>query len=143
MLLLLLLTAVWLYAGHRHLQYCWYVQRRARDRLPEYRAMRDGRPKGPVPSLSIITYSIPSLAGIVWILFLFVALVEDDWFPVIRIAHDRARPHAWPGVAYLQLSGQHAGCRPGTYLFVACHDPGMTWEVIASVVRAAHGGRGI
>jgi len=77
LLLLLLLTAVWLYAGHRHLQYCRYVQRRARDRLPEYRAMRDGRPKGPVPSLSIITYSIPSLAGIVWILFLFVALVQD------------------------------------------------------------------
>jgi hypothetical protein len=38
----LLLTAVWFYVGRRHLKYCKYIRGRAQDRLPEYRATREG-----------------------------------------------------------------------------------------------------
>lgn len=69
----LALTATWFYVGHRHFKYCRYLQSIARDRLPEYRATREGRPKSPVSSLGVITYSVPTLGGILWILFLLIA----------------------------------------------------------------------
>jgi hypothetical protein len=69
----LLLTAIWFYVGRRHLKYCKYIRARARDRLPEYRATREGWPRGLLPSLDLITYSITFLAGIVWILLLLIA----------------------------------------------------------------------
>jgi len=69
----LALTVAWFYIGHRHLKYCRYIQAIARDRLPEYRATREGRPKSPVHSLDVLTYFVPTLAGILWILFLFIA----------------------------------------------------------------------
>lgn len=69
----LLLTAVWFYVGRRHLMYCKYIRARAHDRLPEYRATREGWPRGLLPSLDLVTYSITFLAGIVWILLLLIA----------------------------------------------------------------------
>jgi hypothetical protein len=69
----LLLTAIWFYVGRRHLKYCKYIRARAKDRLPEYRATREGWPRGLLPSLDLITYSVTFLAGTVWILLLLIA----------------------------------------------------------------------
>jgi hypothetical protein len=69
----LALTVVWLYVGHRRLRYCRYIQAIARDRLPDYRVRREGRPKNLVSPFDVVTYSVPFLAGILWILFLVIA----------------------------------------------------------------------
>lgn len=68
----LMFTIAWLYVGHRHLKYCRYIQAKALDRLSDYRATRAGWQNNPISSLSVITYMIPILVGVLWILFLSI-----------------------------------------------------------------------
>jgi hypothetical protein len=69
----LFLTAAWIYVGHRHLKYCRFIGARAVEYFPEYKATRDAWRRGLVPTMSVITYIIPSLGGILWIVLLFIA----------------------------------------------------------------------
>ncbi|GLH98624.1 hypothetical protein Pa4123_38990 [Phytohabitans aurantiacus] len=66
----LLLTLAWMYVGHRHLQYYRLVFVRIREHLPEYRALRMQWRKRGASSLPILTYALPSLAGVLWVLLL-------------------------------------------------------------------------
>ena len=68
----LLLTVAWLYVAHRHLVYGRYVQAKTYDRLPGYRAIRDGRPRGVISPLTIIAYFIPVLTSALWTIFIFI-----------------------------------------------------------------------
>jgi len=68
----LLLTLAWGYVGHRHLQYYRLVSVRMREHLPEYRKVRDHWRKRGVSSLPVVTYSLPVLAAIVWVLLLII-----------------------------------------------------------------------
>jgi hypothetical protein len=70
----MLLTCVWGYVGHRHLRYYTLLRARMRQHLPEYRALREQwRPRGP-SSLPLVTYSLPLLAAVMWIILLLIAL---------------------------------------------------------------------
>lgn len=70
----LLLTCVWAYVGHRHLQYLALLNSRVRDHVREYRALRERwHPKGP-SSLPLVTYTLPALAAVMWIILLLIAL---------------------------------------------------------------------
>jgi len=66
----LLLTLAWAYVGHRHLKYYNLVRRRQRQYLAEYRILRQEWRMGGISSLPIVTYALPALAGILWILLL-------------------------------------------------------------------------
>jgi hypothetical protein len=68
----LLLTLAWGYVGHRHLQYYRLVSVRMRDYLPEYRKVREQWRKRGASSLPVVTYSLPVLAAIVWVLLLII-----------------------------------------------------------------------
>jgi hypothetical protein len=68
----LLLTLAWEYVGHRHLQYYELVSVRMREHLPEYRTVREQWRRRGVSSLPVVTYSLPMLAAIVWVLLLII-----------------------------------------------------------------------
>jgi hypothetical protein len=66
------LTTVWLYVGHRHLRYNRLQSSLMRRHVPEYRALREAwHMRGP-SSLPLVTYFLPSLAGVLWILLLLI-----------------------------------------------------------------------
>ena len=68
----MVLTAVWLYVGHRHLRYYRLQSSLMRRHVPEYRALREGwRMRGP-SSLPLVTYFLPSLAGVIWFVLLLI-----------------------------------------------------------------------
>jgi hypothetical protein len=68
----LLLTLAWGYVGHRHLQYYQLVSVRMRDNLPEYRKARAQWRRRGVSSLPVVTYFLPMLAAVVWVLLLII-----------------------------------------------------------------------
>jgi hypothetical protein len=68
----LLLTLAWGYVGHRHLQYYRLVSTRMRGHLPEYRKVREQWRTRGVSSLPVVTYSLPLLSGVVWVLLLTI-----------------------------------------------------------------------
>lgn len=68
----LLLTLIWGYVGHRHLRYYQLVLVRIGEHITHYRAVREGwHPRGP-STPRMITYSLPALAVVVWILLLLI-----------------------------------------------------------------------
>jgi hypothetical protein len=68
----IVLTLSWLYAGHRHFRYAQAVQRRAEERLPEFRESRlVSRSPGP-SHMPLIVYALPILASIMWLILLFL-----------------------------------------------------------------------
>jgi len=68
----LLLTLLWGYVGYRHLQYYQLVSVRMRRHLPEYRKVREQWRARGISSLPLVTYALPLLAGIVWVLLLII-----------------------------------------------------------------------
>ena len=68
----LLLTLAWGYVGHRHLQYYRLVSARMREHLLEYRKVREQWQARGISSLPVVTYSLPLLAGVVWVLLLII-----------------------------------------------------------------------
>jgi hypothetical protein len=71
----LLLTIIWAYSNNRMRITSMHVAKRARDVLPEYRQTFEERklPGGRVSATWMITFVVPALAGIMWLLFLFIA----------------------------------------------------------------------
>jgi hypothetical protein len=68
----IVLTVVWLYVGHRHLRYYRLQSSIMSRHVPEYKALRDlWRMRGP-SSLPLVTYFLPSLAGILWVVLLLI-----------------------------------------------------------------------
>jgi hypothetical protein len=68
----LLLTLAWGYVGHRHLQYYDLVSVRMRKHLPEFRKAREQWRRRGVSSLPVVTYFLPALAAILWLLLLII-----------------------------------------------------------------------
>src|SRR5688572_22356946 len=70
----LLLTCIWGYVGHRHLEYYSLLRARQLEHIPEYRSLREQwRKRGP-SSLPLVTYSLPLLAAVMWIILLLIAV---------------------------------------------------------------------
>jgi hypothetical protein len=75
----LLLTLIWMYVGHRHLQYLNLIRARQRELLPDYRETRvrwdeqNSRSKSPISSLPLITYALPALSAGMWLFLLIIA----------------------------------------------------------------------
>ncbi len=67
------LTGVWLYAGHRHLQYSRALQRHAASQLPDYADTRAACHQPGLGATSLIVYGLPSLAAGMWLTLLLVS----------------------------------------------------------------------
>ncbi|WP_435864897.1 RipA family octameric membrane protein [Streptomyces umbrinus] len=68
----LLLTFIWLYVGHRHARYTDALRLIAAERMPAYAAIHARcRPRGP-SGWVLVTYALPGLAGVMWILLLLI-----------------------------------------------------------------------
>jgi hypothetical protein len=72
----LLLTVIWAYSNNRMRLTSAHVAKRARDVLPEYQQTLEERklPGGRISATWMITFLVPLLAGIMWLMFLFIAL---------------------------------------------------------------------
>lgn len=68
----LFLTLIWSYVGHRHLQYYNLARARLLKYVPEYRLARQEWHKRGVSSPTVVTYSLPALSGVMWILLLLI-----------------------------------------------------------------------
>ena len=67
-----MLALIWVYVADRHLQYYKLVSARLREHVPEYGEVRRAwRRRGP-SSLPLVSYSLPALAAIMWVLLLVI-----------------------------------------------------------------------
>jgi len=71
----LLLTAIWAYSNNRLRHTSMHLKDRVYDTLPEFRRTIDERklPGGRISATWMITFLVPGLAGIMWLVFLFIA----------------------------------------------------------------------
>jgi hypothetical protein len=74
----LLLSAIWMYVGHRHLSYFNLIRERQKELLPDYRETRERWARtapmaSRISSLPLVTYALPALAGVMWIFLLIIA----------------------------------------------------------------------
>lgn len=69
----LTLTIVWGYVGHRHLRYYRLQSARMREHISEYRDLRDAWRMRGLSSLPLVTYFLPGLASVMWILLIIIA----------------------------------------------------------------------
>lgn len=68
----LMLTMAWGYIGHRHLRYYRLHSARLCAHISEYRALRESwQMRGP-SSLPLVTYCLPGLAGVMWVLLIII-----------------------------------------------------------------------
>jgi hypothetical protein len=71
----LLLTVIWAYSNNRLRHTSMYLKMRAYDALPEFRRTLDERklPGRRISATWMITFVVPGLAAIMWLIFLFIA----------------------------------------------------------------------
>lgn len=67
------LTGVWLYVGHRHLQYSRTLQRRAAAQLPDYAETLAACHQPGLGARSLIVYGLPSLAAGMWLTLILIS----------------------------------------------------------------------
>jgi hypothetical protein len=68
----LLLTVAWSYVTGRSCRYLRHIRGRALDILPEYRETLAGLPHNPVPTMMVLTYLVPGLTGVIWVVLLLI-----------------------------------------------------------------------
>lgn len=72
----ILLTVIWLIVNHRQKITVDHVRNYIIDKLPEYRSLRQNRPKSFISSWILMTYLVPLLLIFSWITLLVVFLVD-------------------------------------------------------------------
>ncbi|MFF1515252.1 hypothetical protein [Streptomyces sp. NPDC058305] len=67
------LAVVWLYVGHRQIRYTNSLRRRLVDKVPDFAETQAAvHIRGPKAAV-FIAYTIPALAGVLWVLLLAVS----------------------------------------------------------------------